>query len=63
MFTRIKEVMGSRQFQTSVGQVGVAVVSIAVSSIVSQLVAKNLNNGLEALMDKIHGTIEEIAAE
>lgn len=62
MFEKIKNTLSSREFQTGAGQVAIAVTSIVVANAVSHLVSKGLNTGLESLMDKIHGSIEEIAA-
>lgn len=63
MFTKIKETVSSREFQTGVGQIGIAVASIVVSSVVSKLVNQTLNAGLDKLMDKIHGEVEVTLAE
>jgi CBS domain containing-hemolysin-like protein len=63
MFEKIKSTVSSREFQTGLGQIGIAVTSIVVSSVVSKLVSQTLNNGLEALMDRVHGTEETPAAE
>jgi heme O synthase-like polyprenyltransferase len=63
MFTKIKETVSSREFQTGVGQIGIAVASIVVSSVVSKLVNQTLNAGLDKLMDRVHGTEETPAAE
>jgi hypothetical protein len=60
MLNQIKTTMSSREFQTGVGQVAIAVTSIVVSSVVSGLVNKGLNAGLEKLMDKVHGVAEVV---
>jgi hypothetical protein len=63
MFEKIKTTLSSREFQTGAGQVAIMVTTVVVSSMVSKLTSQALNTGLEALMDKIHGSIEEITAE
>lgn len=63
MFNKIQDTLNSREFQTEAGRVVIAVTSIVVSSLVSQLVCKGLNTGLESLMDKIHGTKIETPSE
>lgn len=63
MFNQIKTTLSSREFQTSAAQIGAAVVSIVVSTVVSKAVNTALNTGIEALMDKIHGTTVEVPAE
>lgn len=60
MFTKVKEVMNSRKFQTGAGRVAIDVVGIVVSATVARLVTQGLNAGLEGLMDKIHGKIEDV---
>lgn len=63
MFTQIGNVIKSRKFQTTAGQIAIAGASIIVSTVVSSMVSKGMNHGLEALMDKIHGAeiVEAIA--
>lgn len=57
----VKAKVSSREFQTGAGQVVIAVTAIVVANVTSQLVAKGLNAGLESMMDKIHGKIEQVA--
>jgi len=61
MLQTIKDTVNSRKFQTTAGQIGIAVVTLVVTSVVSNAVSGTLNTGLEKLMDKIHGVIEEVA--
>jgi hypothetical protein len=63
MLENIKSKMNSREFQTSAGQVVIALTAIVVANVVAGKVAEVLNNGLEQLMDQIHGTIEIATAE
>lgn len=58
MLQQVKDMLNSREFQTDAGQIAIAVTTILVTSVMSNLIAKGLNTGLESLMDKIHGTVE-----
>ncbi len=55
---KIKTTANSRDFQSVVGQVGIAVVGIIVAQTVNRVVTGALNNQLNTLLDKIHGVIE-----
>jgi hypothetical protein len=55
----IMNTLGSRSFQNAAGQVAIAVVTLVVTSVVSQKVSGTLNVGLQAMLDKIHNTVVE----
>lgn len=57
MLNNFKSTIGSRQFQNGVGQVVIAVTTLIVTSVVSTKVSQGMNTGLQAILDKIHGTI------
>lgn len=63
MLEKIQSTVSSREFQTNVGKVAIAVTAIIVANVTSSLVANGLNTGLTALMDKVHGKIETPSAE
>lgn len=63
MLEQIKNQLNNEKVQRAVLQTGAAVVTIVVSHMVSGLVAKGLNNGIDALMEKLHPIIEEVTAE
>lgn len=63
MFEKLKTTMASRDFQMIAGQVVIAATSILVANATSKLVSAGMMKGLTALMDKVHGKIEEPSAE
>lgn len=58
MFKNIGDTIKSREFQNGAGQLVIAVTTLVVTSVVSNMVSKGMNTGLQAVLDKIHGTIE-----
>ena len=55
MLNQIKKTLGSREFQTTALKLTGMVANVIVTSVVSNLVARGVENGVELLMDKIHG--------
>lgn len=58
MLENLKSTLKSREFQTGAGQIAIAVATLVITTAMNKVIAGGLNTGLEALMDKIHGTTE-----
>ena len=61
MLQKIESTVKSREFQTAVAKGANMVITLVVTSVVSNLVSKGLDTATEAIMDKIHGTQESAA--